>query len=103
MGWRSPRNQTDGKGWNPSYLGTYGVGKSVSSRKEKDGTFRICRAFRSSNRYIQSDKYPLPGVEDLLTRLGPGNKYFAKLDLEAAYHQIPLAMDSQPLITGDST
>ena len=48
---------------------------------------------------IQSNKYPLPGVEDLLARLGTGNKYFAKLDLEAAYHQIPLVMDSQPLTT----
>ena len=67
--------------------------------KKKDGTFRICGYFRNLNRCIQSDKYPLSGVEDLLTRLGTGSKYFAKLDLEAAYHQIPLAMDSQPLTT----
>ena len=66
---------------------------------KKDGTFQIFGDFRNLNRCIQSDKYPLPGVEDLLARLDTGNKYFAKLDLEAAYHQIPLAMDSKPLTT----
>ena len=45
------------------------------------------------------DKYTLPGIDNLLARLNEGNKWFAKIDLEAAYHQIPLEKNSQALTT----
>ena len=38
-------------------------------------------------------------MDDLLGKLGTGNRYFARLDLEAAYHQVPLAEDSRSLTT----
>lgn len=40
------------------------------------------------------DRYPIPKVEDLFTRLR-GGKYFTKLDLSQAYTQLPLEDDSK--------
>ena len=38
-------------------------------------------------------------VEELLAEIGAGNKCFAKINLEAEYHQIPLTQEFQPLTT----
>ena len=38
-------------------------------------------------------------MEDLLAKLGKENNFFAKIDLESAYHQIKLDKGSQPLTT----
>ena len=38
-------------------------------------------------------------MDGLLANLGTGNRYFAQLDLEAAYHQVPLVENSWSLIT----
>ena len=67
--------------------------------KKSNGKLRICGDFRGLNKNLVEDKYPLPGIDDLLARLGEGNKWFAKIDLEAAYHQIPLEKNSQALTT----
>ena len=67
--------------------------------RRSNGTIRICGDFRSLNSQILSDKYPLPNIEDLLAKLGTGNTQFAKIDLKNAYHQIPLATESQELTT----
>ena len=34
-----------------------------------------------------------------MANLGTGNRYFAQLDLKAAYHQVPLTVDSRSLTT----
>ena len=60
---------------------------------------RIYGDFRELNKNLVDNKYLLPGIDDLLARLGEGNKWFAKIDLEAAYHQILLEKNSQPLTT----
>ena len=38
-------------------------------------------------------------IEDLLAELGAGNKFFAKIDLQATYNQVKLTRSSQPLTT----
>ena len=57
---------------------------------KKNGTVRVCGDFRILNKSIISDKFPLPSTEKLLAQLRTKNTLFAKLDLEAAYHQVPL-------------
>ena len=66
---------------------------------KKCGNVRICGDFRRLNQAIKADKYPLPNIEDLLASIGPNNKFFSKLDLQAAYHQIKLTKESQALTT----
>ena len=63
--------------------------------RKKDGSFRICGDCNAANKCIQLDKCPLPGGGDLLAISGAANRYFAKIDLEAAYHQIPLAVNNR--------
>ena len=63
---------------------------------KKNGKVRICGDFRILNKSIISDKFPLPSTEELFAQLGTKNTLFAKLDLEAAYHQVPLANECRP-------
>ncbi len=67
--------------------------------KKKQGSLRICGDFRHLNQELIEDKYLLPSIEDLLARLGSGNKIFAKMDLKSAYHQIRLSEDASQLTT----
>ena len=43
------------------------------------------------------DRYPIPKVEDLFSRLR-GGEYFSKLDLSQAYQQLPLEDDSKQYV-----
>src|SRR5207253_4549314 len=61
---------------------------------KKDGTHRMCVDFRPLNEQTVKDSYPLPRISDILTRLARA-KHFVALDLNMAYHQIPLAADDQ--------
>ena len=40
--------------------------------KKPNGKIRICGDFRALNNCIQSDKYPLPAIEDLFAQLSQG-------------------------------
>ena len=67
--------------------------------RKATGATRLCADFRELNANLVNDKYPLPHIDDLLAEIGPQTKWFSGFDLEAAYHQIPLEEDSQPLTT----
>ncbi|XP_061707408.1 uncharacterized protein K02A2.6-like [Cydia pomonella] len=55
-----------------------------------DGTIRVCGDFKSTlNKCLEVDRFPLPRVEDLLTKLNGGEK-FTKIDLSQAYAQFVL-------------
>ncbi len=54
-----------------------------------DKSWRFCIDYRKLNQHTKSDKYPLPNIDDCLSRM-KGAKYFAKLDLAAGYWQIPM-------------
>ncbi|XP_064462347.1 uncharacterized protein K02A2.6-like [Ornithodoros turicata] len=64
--------------------------------KKKDGRIRLCVDLRGPNRAVIPDCYPLPHIEELVNRLA-GAKVFSKLDLTAAYHQLPLAEESRDI------
>ena len=55
-----------------------------------DQSIRICGDFRLTvNQALETDRYPLPKIEDILASLAWGEK-FTKLDLSKAYLQIPI-------------
>ncbi|UYV79719.1 K02A2.6-like [Cordylochernes scorpioides] len=58
---------------------------------KKDGRIRICGDFRSTaNRAIILDKYPLPTIDEIFSKLS-GSTVFSTLDLSMAYLQVELA------------
>ncbi|CAB4022057.1 Hypothetical predicted protein, partial [Paramuricea clavata] len=56
---------------------------------KKDGGVRICVDMRQANEAIKRVRHPIPTVDDVRFELN-GAKYFSKLDLSQAYHQLEL-------------
>ena len=57
--------------------------------KEKPGQFRLCGDYRRLNKVTIPDRYPLPHIQDFSSNLH-GTSIFSKLDLQRAFHQIPV-------------
>ena len=65
---------------------------------EKDGSVRICVDMRLANEAIQRVRHPIPTVNDISVELNEA-KYFTKLDLSQAYHQLVLDEQSRYITT----
>ena len=65
---------------------------------KKDGGVRICVDMRQANTAIKRVRYPIPTVEDIRQELN-GAKWFSKLDLSQAYHQLELSESSRFITT----
>jgi hypothetical protein len=58
--------------------------------------WRFCIDFRQLNLALRARGFPLPRIDELLSRIGrQRNKHFAKFDLSHGYHQMPLASNSR--------
>jgi hypothetical protein len=66
------------------------AGAPILFVKKKDGSLRLCVDYRGLNKITKKNRYPLPLISDLLDRLGKA-RYFSKIDLRNAYHQIRIA------------
>lgn len=64
--------------------------------RKKNGAIRLCVDLRKANRAVVCDGFPLPHIEETLHRLRD-SKWFSVIDLENAYHQVPLHPDSRNL------
>ena len=65
---------------------------------KSDGTVRLCIDMRMANEAIQRVRHLIPTVEDISLDLNQA-KYFTKLDLSQAYHQLPLDEQSRFIAT----
>ena len=66
---------------------------------KKNGGIRLCGDYKVTvNQALHVDQYPLPKPSDLFASLTGGRK-FTKLDLTAAYQQVPLDEASAKLVT----
>ena len=60
-------------------------GAPVLFVKKKDGSMRLCIAYRELNKVTIRNQYPLPRINDLFDQL-QGAKVFSKIDLRSGYH-----------------
>lgn len=54
-----------------------------------DGSWRPCGDYRNLNAATEPDRYPLPYLHDFTNNIR-GCKLFAKIDLQKAFHQVPI-------------
>ena len=62
-------------------------GSPIMFVKKKDGSLRLCVDYRALNEVTKKDRYPLPLICEALDRLHTA-KYFTKLDIKEAYHNV---------------
>ena len=51
----------------------------------------MCIDYCALNKNTITDSYPLPQIDEMLTRL-KGARYFSKLNPRDGYHQMPMAL-----------
>ena len=69
---------------------------------KENGSLRLCGDYKVTvNQALEKDPYPLPTVEELLSKLGDG-KVFSKIDLKDAFQQLRLSDKSKSLLTVNS-
>ena len=56
---------------------------------QKEGQLRICCDFRYQNAVTIKDAYPIPRINESLSKLGDAN-FFMTLNLDSAFWQVPL-------------
>ena len=62
------------------------------------GDRRLCVDMRQANMAVKRERYPIPTIDEGLQDLNQ-SKFFSKLDLNSAYHQIELAPESRDITT----
>ena len=72
--------------------------QAIVAAPKKDGNVRICVHMRLPNEAIRRVRHPIPPVNDISIELN-GAKYFTKLDLLQAYHQLVLDEQSRYITT----
>ncbi|MCO5579767.1 hypothetical protein L7F22_033627 [Adiantum nelumboides] len=55
--------------------------------QKKDGSWRMCIAYKALNKITVKNKFPIPRINDVLDRLR-GASFSSRIDLESGYHHI---------------
>lgn len=63
-----------------------------------NGDLRLCVDMRRANTAIKRQTHPIPTLDDFLTRL-KGARFFSRLDIKDAYHQVELDEESRHVTT----
>ncbi|GBG68783.1 hypothetical protein CBR_g3323 [Chara braunii] len=80
------------KGWIWPSSSSYSAPILFVRKKNKE--LRLCIDYRKLNAQTVKNANPLPRIDDLLKRLG-GAKFFSKLDLKSAYHQLEIRQEDR--------
>ena len=75
------------EGWITPSCSPYGA--PVLFVKKKDGTMRMYIDYWALNKLSVKNVFPLPRIDDIFDQLN-GSTVFSKIDLDTAYHQIPV-------------
>ena len=62
--------------------------------QKKDGSWRMCVDYRKLNEKTIKDAYPLTRIDENLDAL-EGAQWFSSMDLDMAYHQVPMAVEDK--------
>lgn len=57
--------------------------------KDNGNNVRVCVDMRRANEAVIREKHPLPTIDDFLPELS-GAKWFSKLDVKSAFHQVDI-------------
>ena len=68
---------------------------------KKDGGIRLCVDMRAANQAIERERCIMPTIQDFKAEVN-GSKYFPKIDLKQAYHQLELKSESRYITTFSS-
>ncbi len=76
---------------------------TTSVKKGLDGQVdpkkrRVCMDTRALNDLLKPNEYTIPKIAELLESLG-GYKIFSTIDLESAFHKLPVAQEDQQKLT----
>uniref|UniRef100_A0ABD2WHR2 RNA-directed DNA polymerase n=1 Tax=Trichogramma kaykai TaxID=54128 RepID=A0ABD2WHR2_9HYME len=66
----------------------------VLVKKQNSDEYRMCIDFREINKKTVKDAYPVASLDTVLDKLRKA-RYISKIDLKAAYHQIPMEKTSR--------
>lgn len=62
--------------------------------KKKNGSYRLCVNFRALNKLVERDHYPIPVIEDQISKL-QNKRYFTSLDLKNGFHHVEIDESSR--------
>ncbi len=66
--------------------------------KKADGSLRFCVDYRKLNALTRNDPYPIPRIDELLSRVTKA-KVFTKIDIRQAFHRIRMDPESEEYTT----
>ena len=70
----------------------------IVATPKKDGGIRICVDMREANQAIERERHTMPTLQDFKAEVN-GAKFFSKIDLKQAYHQLELHEESRFITT----
>ena len=70
----------------------------VTAVPKPPGDIRLQVDMRQANMAVERERFPIPTIDEILQDLNQ-SKFFSKLDLTSAYHQIELSPESRDITT----